>query len=175
MTTETNPTDIIRQWWQAHHDDKCIDPSILKADYPALRRCKNIQEVMYTRAYYQLDKRLNKTKWKNKLAIANIANICAYIEAPEADQDSNTPLGKLMAQTKSGSESTPRVSELRFLRFIKNKTQDSLFLDLIRMIKLIGKRNFHPTQLKELSQLIYTWSYSNAKQNLTYSYFDNLK
>jgi len=141
--------DTVFRWWQTLEDNK--------GDRAELRRAKSINDVIMQQAFYKLWHKLSKTKWSNRESVALIAGVLSHVK-----ENNGVPFAKSMADGEK-----PKVSNLRFRRFLKNETKEDVFVQAIKMVNLIDKT----TGIKDLAKVLYWWNDKERKE-LAFNYYD---
>jgi len=146
---------VILQWWK--------DLEHRKADRANLRRCHNLNEVIFTPSYHYLWHQLKGLGFRNKTAIALLAGILAHVK----ENNTTSTFAGQMAKPKEGSK--PTVSELRFRKVLTIDERNDLFIYLVRLIKLMnGSIN-----ICNLANSVYWWN-DITKKNWAFEYYENL-
>lgn len=147
---------IIKTWWQAFEDRR--------GERAQLRRCKNVEEVLFVPYYQNLYWSLsNQSSWKNRrIAIAAVAGLLAHVETNQ----SPLILPKQMAQPAGDN---PVVSELRFRRLLKCETHQQLYPTLRRVILMLNRS----VDLEQLVDSVYWWN-DKTRQDWAFQYYEQL-
>jgi CRISPR system Cascade subunit CasB len=120
-----------------------------------LRRCANIEEVIFVQAYHTLLHRLQAVSKVRREALAAVAGIIATIKTESAEKS----IAKLFASPKKGSKSAP-LKGLRFRKLLKCKDHEELFAALRRSLKLVDLS----ANIVGLAGNIYDWNEYIKKQ-----------
>jgi CRISPR system Cascade subunit CasB len=159
-----------------------------RGELAALRRCKNLEEILFVPAYHRLYFRVRPLGWNERVAVAAAAGLLAHIkgdlsatESPEKTaaagggepikddraQQAATVAALLASPTKPGLG--PRVSELRFQRLVKITDLRELYPNLLRVIHLAGER----VPVRDLIESVRWWN-EKQRRDWTYRYYDTL-
>ncbi len=138
----------------------------------ALRRCKTLEEIIFTPQYQKLYRQLGDKKivqegntWRNREGIAAVAGILAHVKKTSEVKT----VAEHFAQTKEDGGKTPLVSESRFMRLVKIKSHAELYPALIRLIHLAGDS----APLTDLIKSVYWWN-DKTRREWTFGYFEKL-
>ncbi len=152
--------ELLEIWWDRLQD--------IPGERAELRRSDNPQTIAFLPVYFQFltdfkkDMEIDGNRNSPNLSrLQMVLGLLSHVKKPV----SHNSLGALFSGPKSGSD-TPRVSDLRFRRILRVDDVQDLYLDLIRLIRLIdGEAN-----LNSLASTIYFWG-ENTKRRLAYQYY----
>lgn len=177
-TTESKakkPEQMIYEWWEHYSSESEQGEASRKGEFANLRRCKNLEEILFTPQYQYLYRKVNKAKWvngsacNNKEAIALLAGVLAYIkEDVKSEKNEKKHVAEHFARVQEGGDK-PIVSEARFMRLMKIKTHTELFTEIVRIIRLAGDS----APLNDLITSLYWWN-DKTRQKWTFEYFDKV-
>lgn len=185
------PTNVIGatlDWWCPLVEPTKPGKPGNRGELASLRRCKNLEEVLFVPAYHQLFYRVAALGWSDRISVAALAGLLAHVredltqrcnrtgsaspdvDAPERDDRRESPrtVAALLATPVKPGQG-PRVSELRFQRLVKIKDLNELYPSLIRVIHLAGERLPVPDLIRSLRR----WN-DEQRCNWTYRYYDTL-
>lgn len=130
--------NVARQWWAELENDK--------GSRAQLRRCSDPTAVFFCAAFHRLARGLGAWSDKQKGTVAAIAGVLAHVK----NDDGRRGFAAQMAARK-GDRAT--VSGLRFRRLIQIKERESLYMPLIRVVRLLdGTAN-----VADLAESLYYW------------------
>jgi CRISPR system Cascade subunit CasB len=159
-----------------------------RGELASLRRCKNLEEILFVPAYHRLYFRVSPLEWTDRVKVAAVAGLLAHVkgdleatESPDKTapagggepikddraQQAATVAALLASPTKLGLG--PRVSELRFQRLVKITDLRELYPDLLRIIHLAGER----VPVRDLIRSVRWWN-EKQRRDWTYRYYDTL-
>lgn len=147
-------SESIHKWWESLKNTS--------GDRAILRRAHNPDMAATTRPFFNLFKitdevELPKTITNRIVAyLPLIAGTLCYVE----HDDPGTPVAHSMSMSSKTGSDRPRVSELRFQRLMRTDEQDELYLSLIRMVRLLGKK----VNVKDLAESILFWNERTKKR-----------
>ncbi len=130
---------IFREWWkwlQVHPGDRA-----------ELRRCQRLEEVLLCPAYYNLRNRLARVGKVYGTGLAAVAGLAAHVKEDSGGESLARQLGM-----QEGDK--PRMSGLRFRRLLQARNHPSLYVPLIRAIRLLDRR----VSLQGLARGVYWWN-----------------
>ena len=164
-----------REWWQAAISDEGGD----RGARSALRRCTTPLEAMTIPAAISLARRLGRIpsvdapKWKAQqferalgLAIV-LAHVRANVQTPLVRELGWKQFPGDRKETDAGDE-RPRLSELRFKRFLQNENEDELIAAFCRLLALAGNE----TNVTDLARAFLRWDEDRTKRDLALTYFN---
>jgi CRISPR type I-E-associated protein CasB/Cse2 len=154
--------DIVREtiaWWEPLVAPPETGKPSNRGELAALRRCKNLEEVLFVPTYHRLFYRVNALGWNDRLAVAAVAGLLSRVKGEYSQLASATPdatdaegpptLGQgtkpvtsvaALLATPAKAGLGPRVSELRFQRLVAIRDLNELYPSLLRTIRLAGER-----------------------------------
>ena len=168
---------VIMDWWNG----------LSKGEMAELRRSHSIPEVAITQPYARLYHALSN-RWRvNEDFLAMVAGLLAQIrkdngdsapsEPPEQDKrgEVEIPTKKTLslASMLAGSGEIggrPPYSELRFRRLLQRQEPEAVFLDLLRVVRLL-KRHVNPMLIAETA---YHWGFHEYRRRFALAYYENL-
>lgn len=163
--TPPKPTQIVHEWWSKLTGEvKPGEPSH-RGELAELRRCKQLDEVLFTPEFHRLYQRLSQTNWRYRPAIAAVAGILAHVRGEPGEEKR---FAAYMAVYLQGRES-PRVLERRFQRLVANKSLQELYPALIRIVHLADSQ----APVADLAQSIFSWN-DQTRRDWTFDYYNKL-
>lgn len=128
---------IVFDWWKGLVGDGDKDSGGRdRAGCAELRRCKDVQEVVFVPAYQLLRVRLLEKGYViNEESLAAIAGLLAHIK-PSQETDS---IAKQMARTDQAN-ARPAISKARFRRLLRIRDRNELYQPLARVIHHLDQR-----------------------------------
>ncbi len=175
-------------WWEPLVAPPETGKPSNRGELAALRRCKNLEEVLFVPAYHRLFYRVSAIGWKDRLSVAAVAGLLAHVKgeygqpagataaAPahadqRAEQQGTKPVTSVAAllatPTKPGLG--PRVSELRFQRLVAIRDLKELYPSLLRTIHLAGDR----VPVADLIESVRWWT-DKQRRDWVQRYYDTL-
>jgi len=161
-------TEVLEWWKDLIAPTEAGKPS-RAGESAALRRCKDLEEVLFVPAYQQLFYRASRAGWKDRIRIAAIAGLLAYVKE---DVDKPASIGAFLATPKKPGLG-PRVSEQRFRRLVAIKDITELYSSLLRVIHLAGDK----VPVRDLIHSVRFWSTGERNRissEWTFRYYDSL-
>jgi CRISPR system Cascade subunit CasB len=153
--SDSTTRQILFEWWNNLDENRGK-----RAD---LRRCHNIDEVVFTHSFYNLRKELSQFRI-NQEALAAIAGVLSHVKS----NDTNLSFPAQMAKPKLGSQKAA-VSDLRFRRLLMIEDRSELFTTMIRIVRLLeGSVNIF-----DLAKSIYWWN-ERTKKQWAFGYYENI-
>jgi CRISPR system Cascade subunit CasB len=159
-----------------------------RGELAALRRCKNLEEILFVPAYHRLFYRVSALGWKDRLSIAAVAGLLAHVkgdcsqtagstgdqpdpERQRAERHAKPPVRTVAAvlATPAKPGGGPRVSELRFQRLVAIRDLGELYPNLLRTIYLAGER----VPVADLIESVRWWS-DKQRRDWIQRYYDTL-
>ncbi|NCB97011.1 MAG: type I-E CRISPR-associated protein Cse2/CasB [Bacteroidia bacterium] len=125
-----------------------------------LRRLKSPDEVALQSVYYKLlDSVLEiegMKQFSGPLAsrLPFIAGILAHVE----QDNPGCPIAKSMGMKQQGSD-RPTISDLRFRKILRTDESAELYIIMIRIVKMLGKK----ADVRNLIQSLYFWNEQTKK------------
>lgn len=148
--TDTNPISFgshaaleeVFGWWAGfeHH----------RGERAELRRCQTLEEVLLTEAYHKLRMKLAGAGFTpaSEDQLAAVAGVLAHVDEHAPEQS------RIAAQMGGGSsDQEAPVSGKRFRRLLRRDRREDLYLPLVRIIRLLGRR----VHVSALAQDVYYW------------------
>jgi CRISPR system Cascade subunit CasB len=154
---DTAEGKILYEWWQN------LDRN--RGERAKLRRCREISDVALVQNYHNLFFKLEKVGGVYREGLATIAGVLAHVK-----QSAGKSFPELMAESKTGVEGKPCVSELRFRRLLEIKEREELYPAIIRMIKMV-KAN---ADIYTLANDLYWWN-ERTRKEWAYRYFGKVE
>jgi CRISPR system Cascade subunit CasB len=188
---DTDQRDFVQAtlaWWEPLVAPPETGKPSNRGELAALRRCKNLEEVMFVSAYHRLFYRVSGLDWTHRPSVAAVAGLLAHVkgdssqtgaagsEAARADQrpaeaaapqPAKTVAALLATPTKAGLG--PRVSELRFQRLVAIRDLTELYPNLLRTIHLAGER----VPVADLIRSVRYWT-DRQRRDWVQRYYDTL-
>ncbi len=152
---------VALDWWNYWSAETKPGETSRKGTFAQLKRCKNLEEILFTAAYQNFYRKLKAAGWRDQEGIAALAGCLANIKE-KAEKPS---LVEHFARLREGSEN-PLVSEKRFMRVVKIKTHAELYPALLRLIHLSG----NSAPLPDLIRSVYYWN-DKTRREWTFRYF----
>lgn len=155
FTADSHFGKVLYEWWQSLEADR--------ATRAVLKRCSTLDAVALTAAYQHFYRYMLMRGWPTdakdwqKDRLAAIAGLLAHVKSEDTQ---SLPLAM---SEKNGDKNL--VSELRFKSLLKADTIDDVFIDLRRVLPLIGKK----ADIYQLAKDVYYWN-DNTKKQWAYSY-----
>ena len=174
-------------WWEPLVSPPEPGKPSNRGELAALRRCKNLEEVLFVPAYHRLFYRVSALGWTHRPSVAAVAGLLAHVKgdstksaaaAPEsmgseqpatdaAPQPARTVAALLATPTRAGLG--PRVSELRFQRLVAIRELKELYPNLLRTIHLAGGR----VPVEDLIPSVRWWT-DQQRRDWVQRYYDTL-
>lgn len=145
--------DILKNWWQ---NDLKSNPGI----QATLRRCQNPAEVFFHPSYHQLRQKLITNGFNITENLATVVGILSHVK----ENDDSKLFAEQLA--KKHAEKT-KLSGLRFRRLLAIKDKEKLFIDMIRVLRLID----NCANIVSLAHDMYFWGDEIRKQ-WAYKYYE---
>ena len=187
---ETQPNYISEtlDWWRPLIAPPESGRPSNRGELASLRRCKNLEEILFVPAYHRLYFRVSPLEWTDRVKVAAVAGLLAHVksdlEATESpgttaavgggeptnhdrSKQPATVAALLASPTKPGLG--PRVSELRFQRLVKITDLRELYPNLLRVIHLAGER----VPVRDLIKSVRWWN-EKQRRDWTCRYYDTL-
>ncbi len=147
---------LILEWWEGL--------KLNKGDRAELRRCKNLEDVQITsafqRCYWKIVESFKQgERYPSKEQMATIVGLSAHIEK----NDMTDIFGYQISEGKD----SPKMSELRFRRFLRINDRKKLYRFLIQIIRLLDKK----ANMLDLQKIAYFWG-DREKKKLAYKYYE---
>lgn len=192
-TEKPDPIQATLDWWRPLVAPQETGKPSNRGDLAALRRCKNLEEVLFVPAYHRLYYRLSALNWTHRLSVAAVAGLLAHVKGDSTEAAGSNPVAGAMGQQASDSQSAeqppprpvrkfaaflatptkrslgPRVSELRFQRLVAIRDLHELYPSLLRTIHLAGER----VPLADLIGSLRYWT-DHQRRDWVQHYYDTL-
>ena len=139
---------ILLNWWRNLENDR--------GGRAEIRRAKNPMEVIFCAAYHRLFSALHLF---DKEALACVAGVTSHVITHRSNES-------LALQMGVGEK--PRVSRLRFRRFLAINDRRELYYGAVRIVRLLDNR----VNICDLAQTVYWWN-DRTKKKLAYEYYAN--
>lgn len=163
-----------RDWWHAMISDAEGDRGVRAQ----LRRCATPRDALGVPAAIGLARRLDRIPaedapaWKQRAfeRALGLAIVLAHVRA-ESDKPLIRVLGwEVFPYDKKEADAgakRPKLSELRFKRFLLTEGSDELIAAFVRLIALAGGE----TDVADLARVFLCWDYDRTKRDLALTYF----
>lgn len=142
---------IIHEWWQSLEDNT--------GERAMLRRAKSADQVVMSRTFHQLCRRLQpylqgEYNWEERIAAVTglLSHVRGYVRQPLAEQMAGSP---------------PKVSELRFRRILQRDRGD-LYKAMIRVLRMLDNK----ANIYDVANSVFDWG-DLVKKRWAYRYFPN--
>ncbi len=132
-----------------------------RGDRAQLRRCKSLDEIVFTEAYHELWRELKQHGAVYENGSAALAGILAHVK----QHIPGSSLAEQMAQSKQGADKA-RLSGLRFRHLIKHQSHTDLYRDMIRVVHLLDNK----LNVIDLARVVYWWN-ERTKKQMAYDYY----
>jgi CRISPR system Cascade subunit CasB len=163
--TPPKPAQVVQAWWSELTGEAEPGKPGHRGEFAQLRRCKELDEVLFAPEFYRLYHRLSKTNWRYRPAIAAVAGILAHVRGEPGGE---RRFAAYMAVHPKGKDG-PRVLERRFRRLVANKNHRELYPALIRIVHLADNQ----APVADLAQDIYSWN-DRTRRDWTFDYYNKL-
>ncbi|WP_295542257.1 type I-E CRISPR-associated protein Cse2/CasB [uncultured Thiohalocapsa sp.] len=190
-TEHTDQLDFVQAtlaWWEPLVTPPETGKPSNRGELAALRRCKNLEEVLFVPAYHRLFYQVSALGWKDRPTVAAVAGLLAHVkgdssqsggdesEAARGDQPTVEAPVPQLAKTVAALLATPtraglgpRVSELRFQRLVAIRELKELYPNLLRTIHLAGDR----VPVADLIRSVRYWT-DRQRRDWVQRYYDTL-
>jgi len=143
----SEPAEALLSWWHGLEENR--------GQRAALRRCKNLTEVVFVPSFHHLLHSLSRHGKVDAERLAIVAGLGARVRG----HNTGVEISVQMAQAKPGGSSAV-ISGLRFRRLLKIQSREELFLALTRVIALLGDT----VNFVSLAKSAYEWNEWTRKQ-----------
>lgn len=138
-----------------------------RGERAALCRAHTVDDVVFSAEYQSRYRQTFARFALRRDALPAVLGLLAQVR----EHDNRRSLGEALA-SPTDKKSQAAVSELRFRRLLRCESQAELFVDMRRVISLIGKK----ANIFELANLVYRWhthwQRDNLRKHLAYTYYE---
>lgn len=132
-TKERADIQVMLAWWSDLQERS-------RGDRAQLRRCHDLNEIMMSQSFMNLRRRLQSENYHYNsnhrlVQLAAIAGVLAHLD----EHVSGERFGKQLAAS-SGDGGRAAVSGLRFRRLLSNQAVDELYVPLVRVLRMLGRK-----------------------------------
>lgn len=136
----------LRDWWQELEANR--------GEHAALRGCRDLREVYFTRGFRQLLTRLQPYGWDGE-GVAAVAAVASHVE-----REATGGFARQLAAARKGRSAGPPLSESRFRRLLQHASRGELYPALVRALYLLDNR----ADLLDLADGVYRWDEPTRKR-----------
>ena len=145
---------VLLDWWHGLENNR--------GERAALRRCRNLTEVVFVPSYHRLRQELLRFGNVDSEGLAIVAGLAARAK----ENNNQYTIANQMAISVAGDSA--RVSGLRFRRLLKIQNRDNLYPAMIRIVALLGSS----LNLVNLAGSVYWWN-DFTRKNWAFDYYTN--
>ena len=148
-----DPWEIVYSWWV-----KICDSS---GDKASLKRARTPDIVALQKSYLNLYREMysGNTGGRVKANLARRLPLVAGVLSHVRD-NRNEPVALVMGGSSRQGADSPLVSDLRFRRLMRTEDDDSLFIMMIRMVRMMDNR----ANVKDLAESLFFWNDTTRKK-----------
>ncbi|MBP6807730.1 MAG: type I-E CRISPR-associated protein Cse2/CasB [Chromatiaceae bacterium] len=165
-----DPAEIVYRWWADLTRSAEPGQPSHRGELAQLRRCKNLEEVLFVPPYHALYFRTVRAGWGDRLRIAAVAGALSHLKG---EVESSKGFAAFLATPKEHGQG-PRVSESRFQRLMKEKELNDFYPALLRVFHLAGEK----APLSDLIRGVYDWGDpfrgDRIRRDWTFAYYNQL-
>jgi len=188
---DTDQADFVKAtlaWWEPLVAPPETGKPSNRGELAALRRCKNLEEVLFVPAYHRLFYRVSALGWTHRPSVAAVAGLLAHVRGDSTHAATSTSEGAdteepsekaqvlrptntvaALLATPTNTRRGPRVSELRFQRLVAIRDLNELYPNLLRTIHLAGER----VPVADLIRSVRYWT-DRQRRDWVQRYYDTL-
>lgn len=145
---------VLLDWWHGLENNR--------GERAALRRCRNLTEVVFVPSYHRLRQELLRFGNVDSEGLAIVAGLAARAK----ENNNQYTIANQMAISVAGGSA--RVSGLRFRRLLKIQNRDNLYPAMIRIVALLSSS----LNLVNLAGSVYWWN-DFTRKNWAFDYYTN--